>query len=107
MTETTIFLNELLKDPVIKLFLSSQESSSLSVINFRNGNEIVITVDKFIKCSYDVATCSEEYYYLLITRNKDSKRIIEKNQYFFTKQCQQVVCDCVIKYVATVCTEKY
>lgn len=88
------------EDPRIKIFCELQENpTSMLVLNLYNGIEIVITADRFPKCSYDMATCQEEYYYLLTMRDKKSKQIIEKTKYFFTKYNQQLVYENVIEYV--------
>ena len=87
------------EDSRLQIYYKSEETDTMMTLDLYNGLEVVLLIDIFRRCTINNPDTPQEYYYQVTIRDKQTKRIIEKNQFFFTRYNEHLIHENVVEFV--------
>ena len=93
------YIDEMKEDPRLQIYHKLEETNTTMTLDLYNDLEVVLLIDIFRRCNIDNSNMPQEYFYQVTLRDKLTKSIIEKNQFFFTRYNEHLVYENVVDYI--------
>jgi hypothetical protein len=102
------WIDEIKEDHRLQIYHKLEETGTMVTLDLYNGLEIVLLVDIFRRCDLENSNEPQEYFYQVTLRDKRTKQIVEKTQFFFTRYNEHLIYENVVNYVRKIeCPKLY